>query len=109
MLPLRRGDSIVVNGTIRTSKAASVARGTVDPHQLQRCFDAGADIHLHPWLHAKLIADELVGNLHVTVIGSANVSQHSERNLEEGTAVLYDVQAFETVHSAVFKWIDEAA
>ncbi|NKX86104.1 hypothetical protein [Nocardia coubleae] len=87
-LPLRHGDSIVVNGTPRPTKLDSIARGTVDPHQLQRWFDAGAAIYLHPWLHAKLIAVELANETHATVIGSANVSQHAQNDLEEGTAVL---------------------
>lgn len=109
LLPLGDGDSIVVNGTGRPSKGDSITRGTVDPHQLQRWFDAGADIYLHPWLHAKLIAVELGDDSHATVIGSANVSLHAQNDLEEATVVLSDADVFATTHSAIFQWIDEAS
>ncbi|MEU8897116.1 hypothetical protein [Nocardia sp. NPDC048505] len=109
LLPLGGGDVIVVNGSARPSAGDSIARGTVDPHQLQRWVDGGADVYLHPWLHAKLIAIELGRGRRASVIGSANVSQHSENCLEEGTVVLYDAGVFAAVHSAVFRWIDDAA
>ncbi|GGL40933.1 hypothetical protein [Nocardia jinanensis] len=98
----------MVNGTLRASQTDSVARGIVDPRQLRCWFDRGVHIYLHPWLHAKLIAAELGDERFATVIGSANVSQHSEHSLEEAAVVLHQPEVYQQAHQQIEDWIADA-
>lgn len=103
-LDLGPDDLIVVNASPTHDSKDSVAQGIVDPNELQEWFDSGAEVAAHPWLHAKMIATERVDGTYATVIGSANLSQRSESDLEESVVVCDDPELFEAARISILNW-----
>lgn len=73
LLPLRRRSVLVVD-----CSESCVRGGRVDPNQLLTLHDKGVEIHCLPGLHAKVY---VFGSR--AVVGSANVSSASEKDLVE--------------------------
>ncbi|MEU4839776.1 phospholipase D family protein [Nocardia testacea] len=67
LLPLRRGDILVVNADRPALRAHATSPGA-----LQHFLDRGVHIYSLPKLHAKVVATATIA-----VIGSANASRHS--------------------------------
>ena len=83
LLPLRRGDRIVVDMSRSTVQA-----GSTDPREIEKLMHRGAQAFTRRSLHAKLIvADKSV------IAGSANVSQSSLNVLEEAAIWTNDAAA----------------
>jgi len=73
LLPLRKGDRLIVN-----MSATTVRAGGTDPREIEKLIDRGVEAFTRRNLHAKLvIADKSV------ISGSANVSQRAENLLDE--------------------------
>lgn len=80
LLPLRRGDVLVVNAGDPT-----LASGGTSPDALRAFLNRGVEVWSHPYLHAKVISI----SRGITVVGSANASTRSG-SLLEAVAVLSD-------------------
>jgi hypothetical protein len=73
LLPLRKGDRLIVNMSIATVRA-----GGTDPHEIEKLIKRGVKAFTRRNLHAKLvIADKSV------ISGSANVSKRAGTLLDE--------------------------
>lgn len=72
-LPLRSGHKLVVDLSI-----SAVKQGVTDPREIKKLMMRGVEVFTRSSLHAKVvIIDDAV------IVGSANVSTNSRRNLEE--------------------------
>lgn len=67
LLPLRRGDVLIVNAS-----DATLATGGTHPDALQAFVDRGVQVFSHPNLHAKVVVTSAA-----VIVGSANASKHS--------------------------------
>jgi hypothetical protein len=73
LLPLRKGDRLIVNMSIPTVQA-----GGTDPYEIEKLIKRGVEAFTRRNLHAKIVvADKSV------ISGSANVSQRAENLLDE--------------------------
>jgi hypothetical protein len=95
LLPMSDGNLLVVDCT-----PASARAGATYPAEITRFLNAGVAVHYRDGLHAKAF---VFGG--TAVIGSANASNHSDRDLTEAVVVTTDVA---TVRSTR-KFIDELA
>lgn len=78
LLPLRKRDTLVVNGSLQTLKT-----GATNPYELDRFLKRGVKCYSVEALHSKLcIADDYV------IIGSANASMNSHQSLIEASLLL---------------------
>jgi hypothetical protein len=73
ILPLRRGDRLVVD-----MSPATVRAGGTDPREIEKLLERGVQVFTRRNLHAKL----LVSNNSV-ICGSANISKNSQNVLDE--------------------------
>ena len=80
LLPLRRGDRLVVDMSLRTVRA-----GATDPREIEKFVQRGVTVFTRRNLHSKLV----VGN-GFAIAGSANVSVRSERLLDEAAILTND-------------------
>jgi len=79
LLPLRRGDKLVVDMSLR-----SVRSGTTNPNEVKKLLQKGVEVFSRGSLHAKFfVIDETV------IAGSSNVSKHAKDVLDEA-AILTD-------------------
>jgi hypothetical protein len=81
-LPLRKGDCLVVD-----MSPATVRAGATDPREIEKLVKRNVRVFTRRNLHAKLIVAD--GS---AIVGSANISKHSEQVLDEA-AVLTDEPA----------------
>ena len=81
-LPLRKGDCLVVD-----MSPATVRAGATDPREIEKLLNKKVRVFTRRSLHAKLIVAD--GSV---IVGSANISKHSEQVLDEA-AVLTDEPA----------------
>jgi hypothetical protein len=77
LLPLRRGDHLIVNASPR-----SLRSGVTDPAPLRGWHERGVKVWSHEGLHAKVFAADDVG-----FVGSANASAFSASNSNEAVHV----------------------
>lgn len=92
VLPLKEGDRLVVDMSLRTVRA-----GATDPREVQKFLRRGVQVFSRGSLHAKFfIIDEVV------LAGSANISQHAQATLDEAAILTNDVAAVRRA-SATFK------
>jgi hypothetical protein len=83
LLPLRKGDRLVVDMSL-----ASVTAGATDPREVQKLIRRGVQAFTRRNLHAKLlVADRSV------ICGSANVSKRSQQVLDEAAILTGDPSA----------------
>lgn len=76
LLPMRRGDQLIVAATVANARA-----GAINPDAIDRYLSVGVRVMAHPDLHAKVLR---LGD--VTIVGSANASATSE-SLQEGVVI----------------------
>jgi hypothetical protein len=81
-LPLREGDCLVVD-----MSPATVRSGATDPREIEKLANKKVRVFTRRNLHAKLVITD--GSV---IVGSANISKHSEQVLDEA-AVLTDEPA----------------
>jgi phosphatidylserine/phosphatidylglycerophosphate/cardiolipin synthase-like enzyme len=80
LLPLRRGDKLVVDMSLR-----AVRSGTTDPREVQRFLRRGVQVFSRGSLHAKFfVIDRTV------IAGSANISGHARNSLDEAAVMTDD-------------------
>ena len=80
LLPLRRGDRLIVD-----MSEATVRGGSTDPHEVEKLVRRGVQAFSRRNLHAKLIvADNAV------ISGSANISKRSQNVLDEAAILTND-------------------
>lgn len=79
LLPLKKGDRLVVDMSIATVKA-----GATNPHEIEKLIKRGVKVFSRRNLHAKIIVTDKE-----VLTGSANVSKNSRDTLEEA-AILTD-------------------
>jgi hypothetical protein len=83
LLPLRRGDRLIVD-----LSPATVGAGGADPREIEKLMRRGVQVFTRRNLHAKtVIADNLV------ISGSANVSTRSQQLLDEAAILTNDQSA----------------
>jgi len=83
LLPLRKGDRLIVDMSPATVKA-----GGTDPHEVEKLIHRGVWVYTRRHLHAKtIIADRSV------ISGSANVSKRSHQQLDEAAIFTNDQSA----------------
>lgn len=73
LLPLQRGDRLVVDMSLDTVK-----RGSTDPREIRKLMQRGVEVFTRGSLHAKFI---IAGK--ALIAGSANISPNSQNNLDE--------------------------
>ncbi len=80
LLPLKRGDRLVVDMSLATVKA-----GSTNPYEIEKLIARGVTVFTRRNLHAKIIVvDKTV------LVGSANVSKNSHDNLDEAAVLTND-------------------
>ena len=83
LLPLSRGDSLVVDMSL-----ATVRGGATDPSEIEKLIRRGVKVFTRRHLHSKLIVAD-----HFVIAGSANVSNRSYRLLDEAAILTNDTVA----------------
>jgi hypothetical protein len=79
ILPLRSGDRLVVDMSLR-----SVRAGSTDPREVKKLLRKGVEVFSRPQLHTKFLVIDTV-----VIAGSANISLHARGCLDEA-AILTD-------------------
>jgi len=80
LLPLKKGDTLVVNLGLQTVK-----QGATSPKEIQRLIKRGVQVFTRSNLHAKFfICDG------VLLVGSANISNNSQKVLDEAASLTTD-------------------
>jgi len=83
LLPLRRGDRLIVD-----MSPATVQAGGTDPREIEKLMRRGVHVYIRRHLHAKtIVADRSV------ISGSANVSKRSQQQLDEAAIFTNDQSA----------------
>jgi len=83
LLPLKKGDSLVVNLGWQTVK-----QGLTAPREIQRLIRRGVHVFTRSTLHAKFFIFD-----RALIVGSTNVSRNSQNVLDEAGALTTDLQA----------------
>jgi hypothetical protein len=92
LLPLRRGDRLVVDMSAR-----SVRAGSTDPREVKKLLRRGVEVFSRDTLHAKFFVLD-----RVVIAGSSNISKHARDVLDEA-AVMSDDPAVVARASIVFE------
>lgn len=80
LLPLKKGDTLVVNLGLQT-----VRQGATSPKEIQRLIKRGVQVFTRSNLHAKFfICDRAL------LVGSANISNNSQKVLDEAATLTTD-------------------
>jgi hypothetical protein len=83
LLPLRRGDRLIVD-----MSPATVQAGGTDPREVEKLIRRGVRVFTRSYLHAKtIVADR------TAISGSANVSKRSQQQLDEAAILTNDPSA----------------
>ncbi|MCX6853793.1 MAG: phospholipase D-like domain-containing protein, partial [Verrucomicrobia bacterium] len=83
LLPLKKGDTLVVNLGLQTVK-----QGATSPKEIQRLIKRGVQVFTRSNLHAKFfICDDAL------LVGSANISNNSQKVLDEAASLTTDKAA----------------
>jgi len=99
MLPLRRGDTVVIDGSDET-----LAAGSTHPDAVEAWLAAGAVVRSLPGLHAKVILLKNVDGTRVAIVGSANASTRSRDRLIEAAVVADDEALCDAVSDKLDIW-----
>lgn len=102
-MPLRSGDSIVVDGS-----DLSLINGTIDPAVVRAWRRHGARVLSLEGLHAKVIVFEMGAEPAVLITGSANVSATSRDTRLEAFIATTDPDTVEAARQTIHSWIAEA-
>lgn len=91
LLPLRRGDRLVVDMSLR-----SVRAGSTDPREVRKLLRKGVEVFSRASLHAKfLVIDKVV------IAGSANISMHARDCLDEAAVLTDDAAVLRRAQGAL--------
>jgi len=97
LLPLRRGDRLIVDMSSTTVRA-----GATDPREVEKLMRRGVQAFTRRNLHAKLIvADKSV------ISGSANISKHSQQILDEAAILTNDPAALRRAREFIHRLCTE--
>jgi hypothetical protein len=80
LLPLRKSHRLIVDMSIATVKA-----GSTDPFEIAKLIDRGVEVFTRRNLHAKIVVLD-----NAVIVGSANVSKHSNEILDEAAILTND-------------------
>ncbi len=83
LLPLRSGDTLVVDMSLATVRA-----GATDPKEVRKLLKRGVEVFSRGTLHAKFIVIDKV-----VIAGSSNISKNARNNLDEAAILTDDVSA----------------
>lgn len=97
MLPLTKGDVLVVNASPN-----ALLNGATNPMALQAFFDRGVTVRSHARLHAKVLCTRSRA-----IVGSANASTHSQAS-EEGVVISTNPATVREIREFVLRLADEA-
>lgn len=100
LVPLQRGDSIVIDGS-----DTSLKNGTVSPKVVQRWMKAGVRVYSLSGLHAKIVVAERSDKPSVVILGSANASAASRDSKAEACIVCSDEHIVNDARSLIHGWI----
>lgn len=100
LVPLKNGDSIIVDGTDNSLK-----NGTVSPKAVRKWIKAGVHVYSLSGLHAKIVVAEKSGNTSVLIIGSANASATSRDSKVEASIVCSDEGAVDEARNLIHEWL----
>lgn len=85
LLPLKKGDRLVVDMSIATVKA-----GATNPHEVEKLIKRGVQVFTRRNLHAKIVVSDKE-----VLTGSANISKNSRDTLDEAAILTNDRIALE--------------
>lgn len=91
LLPLGRGDTLVVDCSRQTARA-----GQTNPTEVRRFVQAGVRVYHWAGLHAKVYVFR-----DVLIIGSPNVSTHSQKHLKEVALLVTEQSAVDQARGFV--------
>jgi len=97
LLPLRRGDVLVVDMSLSAIKA-----GQTNPYEIEKYLKRGVEVHSCPNLHAKVFVFDSKA-----IIGSANVSRNSQNNLVEVALLTTDKAIVNSARAFVISQMGE--
>jgi len=80
LLPLRKGDRLVVDMSLR-----SVRAGATDPKEVRKYLRRGVEVFSRASLHAKFVIID-----RQLIAGSANISGHAQNQLDEAAVITDD-------------------
>jgi hypothetical protein len=80
LLPLKKGDRLVVDMSIATVKA-----GATNPHEIEKLIKRGVEVFSRRNLHAKIVVSDKE-----VLTGSANISKNSRDVLDEAAILTND-------------------
>ena len=104
LLPLKQGDSIILDGSDRSLK-----NGTVHPDAVESWLNRGVAVHSLSGLHAKLlVVTGGEGASDRLFVGSANASHSSQLTLAEATLATVDASAVDAARTLLASWTAEA-
>jgi hypothetical protein len=85
LLPLKKGDRLVVDMSISTVKA-----GATNPREIEKLIKRGVEVFSRRNLHAKIIVSDKE-----VLTGSANISKNSRDSLDEAAILTNDTLALQ--------------
>lgn len=100
ILPLGRDDIVVVDGS-----DTALAAGSTHPTALDEWLGAGARVWSLADLHAKVILLEHDDETRTAIVGSANISEHSNNELIEAAIITDDETVCEAVSVELDRWV----
>ena len=80
LLPLKKGDRLVLDLSIATVKA-----GATNPHEVEKLMKRGVQVFTRRNLHAKIVVSDKE-----VLTGSANISKNSRDTLDEAAILTND-------------------
>ena len=80
LLRLRKGHRLVVDMSVATVRA-----GSTDPHEIEKLVNSGVEVFTRRNLHAKIVVLD-----NAVIVGSANISKHSNEILDEAAILTND-------------------
>lgn len=102
-LVLGDDDIVVVNGG-----APALVAGSTNPDALAEWLEAGAAVWSLEDLHAKVVLLEQHNGTSLAVVGSANISDHSNDVLHEAVLLTCDPGVCEAVSEQLDRWVGQA-
>jgi hypothetical protein len=97
LLPLRKGDVLVVNMSLGRVRA-----GATDPKEVRKLLKRGVSVFSRGSLHAKFLVID-----NVVIAGSSNVSNHAKNDLDEAAVLTNDTATVQRARSTFEKLCTE--
>lgn len=100
ILPMGSGDLVVVDGG-----DVALAAGSTHPAALAEWLDAGVQVWSLPGLHGKVVLLQHDDRTRTAIVGSADISDHSNNELIEAVVITDDQTVCDAVSDELDWWI----